>query len=82
MVVEEGHDADMHQNKERVPFFDTGGTLRRAKGWNGKGSQPGDIDELERCWVDRQVAIKQAGYMLLSRYRPGWRPSWSDMDWH
>ena len=40
------------------------------------GSQPGDIDELERWWVDRQVALEQAGYMLRSRYRPGWKPSW------
>ena len=42
------------------------------------GSQPGDIDELERWWVDRQVALEQAGYMLRSRYRPGWKPSWTD----
>ena len=42
------------------------------------GSQPGDIDEVERWWVDRQVALEQAGYMLRSRYRPGWKPSWTD----
>ena len=40
------------------------------------GSQPGDIDELERWWVDRQMALEQAGYMLRTRYRPGWKPSW------
>lgn len=43
---------------------------------NQDGLQPGDIDELERWWVDRQVALEQAGYMLRSRYRPGWKPSW------
>ena len=41
------------------------------------GSEPGEIDELEKWWVDRQVALEQAGYMLRSRYRPGWRPSWA-----
>jgi hypothetical protein len=41
------------------------------------GSQPGDIDDLERWWVDRQVALEQAGYMLRPRFRPGWRPSWT-----
>jgi len=40
-------------------------------------TQPGDINELERWWVDRQVALEQAGYMLRSRYRPGWKPSWT-----
>jgi hypothetical protein len=39
--------------------------------------QPGGIDEFERWWVDRQVALEQAGYMLRSRYRPGWKPSWT-----
>src|SRR5258708_708059 len=41
------------------------------------GSRPGDIDELERWWADRQVALERAGYMLRSRYRPGWNPSWA-----
>jgi len=44
----------------------------RPPGW-----RPGDIDELERWWVDRQVALERAGYMLRSRYRPGWNPSWA-----
>ena len=42
------------------------------------GSQPGEIDDLERWWVDRQVALEQAGYMLRPRYRAGWKPSWTD----
>jgi len=41
------------------------------------GEQPGDIDDTERWWVDRQVALEKAGYMLRSRYRPGWKPSWA-----
>ena len=44
---------------------------------SGSPRQPGDIHDLERWWVDRQVALEQAGYMLRSRYRPGWRPSWT-----
>lgn len=41
------------------------------------GSQPGGIDESEKWWVERQEALEQAGYMLRTRYRPGWRPSWA-----
>jgi hypothetical protein len=41
------------------------------------GEEPGDIDELERWWVNRQEALEQAGYLLRSRYRPGWKPSWT-----
>jgi len=37
------------------------------------GRQPGDLNELETWWVERQVAV---GYMLRPRYRPGWTPSW------
>jgi hypothetical protein len=44
----------------------------RPPGW-----QPGGIDELEKWWVDRQVALERAGCMLRSRYRPGWIPSWA-----
>ena len=44
---------------------------------SGSPSQPGGIYELEKWWVDRQVALEQAGYMLRSRYRPGWKPSWT-----
>ncbi len=40
------------------------------------GRQPGDLDELEIWWVERQEALEAAGYMLRSRYRPGWIPSW------
>jgi hypothetical protein len=45
--------------------------------YQAPGSQPGDIDGFENWWVDRQVALEQAGYMLRSRYRPGWKPSWT-----
>ena len=45
-------------------------------------SQPGDITRHERWWVDRQVALEKAGYMLRSRYRPGWKPSWADTKKH
>ena len=41
------------------------------------GSRPGEIGELERWWVDRQVALDRAGYVLRSRYGPGWIPSWT-----
>jgi hypothetical protein len=41
------------------------------------GRQPGGIGESEKWWVERQEALEQAGYMLRSRYRPGWQPSWT-----
>ncbi|KAI0299137.1 kinase-like domain-containing protein [Multifurca ochricompacta] len=44
------------------------------------GAQPGDIDDLEIWWVERQEALQKAGYMLRSRYRPGWKPSWAGTD--
>jgi len=37
---------------------------------------PGDIGESEKWWVERQEALEQAGYLLRSRYRPDWKPSW------
>ena len=37
---------------------------------------PGGIDIVERWWVERQEALARAGYMLRSRYRPTWKPSW------
>jgi len=40
------------------------------------GSQPGDLDEHETWWAERQEALEAKGYMLRSRYRPGWIPSW------
>jgi hypothetical protein len=39
--------------------------------------QWGNVNDLETWWVDRQVALEQAGYLLRSRYRPGWKPSWT-----
>lgn len=38
--------------------------------------QPGDLDEHEDWWVERQEALEASGYMLRPRYRPGWIPSW------
>lgn len=37
----------------------------------------GGIDERETWWVERQEALERAGYMLLPRYRPSWKPSWA-----
>jgi len=37
---------------------------------------PGDIGETEKWWVERHEALKQTGYLLRSRYRPDWKPSW------
>ncbi len=36
----------------------------------------GEIGGPETWWVAHQTALEHAGYMLRSRYRPGWRPSW------
>ncbi len=36
----------------------------------------GEISGPETWWVARQEALEHAGYMLRSRYRPGWKPSW------
>ena len=47
-------------------------------GTRAPGERPGDIDDSEKWWVDRQVALEQAGYLLRSRYRPGWQPSWTN----
>ncbi|KAF8263954.1 kinase-like domain-containing protein [Lactarius quietus] len=44
------------------------------------GSQPGDLDEHETWWAERQEALEATGYMLRSRYRPGWIPSWRGTD--
>lgn len=40
------------------------------------GRQPGDLDEGEVWWVERQEALEASGYMLRPRYQPGWIPSW------
>jgi hypothetical protein len=50
-----------------IPFLDD-----PIPGW-----QPGGIGESEEWWVERQEALERAGYMLRSRYRPGWQPSWT-----
>jgi hypothetical protein len=41
------------------------------------GRKPGDLGEDEKWWVERQEALERAGYLLRSRYRPGWKPSWA-----
>ena len=41
------------------------------------GREPGSIGESEKWWVERQEALECAGYLLRSRYRPGWQPSWT-----
>lgn len=40
------------------------------------GRQPGELDEGETWWAERQEALEAVGYMLRPRYRPGWIPSW------
>ncbi|KAI9444377.1 hypothetical protein BJY52DRAFT_1216726 [Lactarius psammicola] len=40
------------------------------------GGGLGEIGGPETWWVAHQEALEHAGYMLRSRYRPGWRPSW------
>jgi hypothetical protein len=49
-----------------IPFFDD----------PIPGRQPGGLGESEKWWAQRQEALERAGYMLRSRYRPGWQPSW------
>ncbi|KAF9077759.1 kinase-like domain-containing protein [Rhodocollybia butyracea] len=34
------------------------------------------LDELEEWWVDRFEFLKEKGYLLRPRYRPGWKPSY------
>ncbi|KAI9461053.1 hypothetical protein F5148DRAFT_250824 [Russula earlei] len=41
------------------------------------GSQPGGINQSEKWWVERQEALERAGYLLRTRYRSGWKPSWT-----
>jgi|SRR6266404_307387 len=41
------------------------------------GRQPGGIAEIEKWWVERQEVLERAGYLLRSRYRPDWQPSWA-----
>ena len=38
--------------------------------------QAGELNRLEKQWVNRQTTLEKAGYMLRQRYRPGWQPSW------
>ena len=44
--------------------------LDNPSGWHGEIAGP------ETWWAAHQEALEHAGYMLRSRYRPGWRPSW------
>ncbi|KAF9073658.1 kinase-like domain-containing protein [Rhodocollybia butyracea] len=36
----------------------------------------GTLDETETWWVQHFEWLKQHGYLLRPRYRPGWQPSW------
>ena len=49
-----------------IPFFDD----------PIPGRRPGDLGGTEKWWAERQEALERAGYMLRSRYQPGWQPSW------
>jgi hypothetical protein len=40
------------------------------------GYEPGQLNELETWWAERQKALELAGYMLRPRYHPDWKPSW------
>ncbi|KAG8998465.1 hypothetical protein FRB93_013697 [Tulasnella sp. JGI-2019a] len=37
----------------------------------------GELDETEQLWVGRYNFLKERGYLLRPRYRPGWTPSWT-----
>ena len=39
-------------------------------------STDGELSSSEEWWRDHQEWLAQKGYMLRSRYRPGWKPSW------
>lgn len=34
------------------------------------------LNESEQVWVSRYEALKERGYLLRPRYRPGWVPTW------
>ncbi|KAJ7143407.1 hypothetical protein C8R43DRAFT_1109089 [Mycena crocata] len=34
------------------------------------------LDETEKYWVDHHDWLKESGYLLRPRFRPGWVPSW------
>lgn len=36
------------------------------------------LDPAERQWVHVQPWLQSKGYMLRPRFRPGWKPSWSE----
>ena len=38
--------------------------------------KPGQLSSFEVKWRDRQPFLESKGYMLRSRLRPGWTPSW------
>ncbi|KAA1478175.1 hypothetical protein DENSPDRAFT_787723 [Dentipellis sp. KUC8613] len=39
-------------------------------------ASPYFLTSAEKWWRDRQPMLEARGYMLRSRYRPGWTPSW------
>ncbi|KAF8263961.1 kinase-like domain-containing protein [Lactarius quietus] len=42
----------------------------------------GGIGGPEIWWAERQEILEHAGYMLRSRYQPGWKPSWDTTGKH
>lgn len=39
-------------------------------------NSPGGLAAPELYWRDRQPWLQERGYMLRSRYKPDWVPSW------
>ncbi|KAG8994897.1 hypothetical protein FRB94_009612 [Tulasnella sp. JGI-2019a] len=37
----------------------------------------GTLNDIEQLWVNRYNFLKERGYLLRPRYRPGWTPSWT-----
>ena len=35
----------------------------------------------EQKWRDRALELRQRGYELRPRFRPGWKPSWQKFEW-
>ncbi|KAI0046122.1 hypothetical protein FA95DRAFT_1419837 [Auriscalpium vulgare] len=50
--------------------FNVGEEIRQEQ------EDPAYRDAGERWWVERYVALEQAGYVLRPRYHPNWKPSW------
>ncbi|OCH88098.1 hypothetical protein OBBRIDRAFT_836846 [Obba rivulosa] len=55
-----------------------GSSAAMTNGGGGLAHQagPGMLTGPERWWRDRQTWLEERGYILRSRYRPAWKPSW------